>query len=105
MSTNVTRSKEYKQQIMDLIYKDKISAVIISERFSIPESTVYCWCKQYETYGEEAFVGSGKQRTADAELSKLKRENEKLKMQVEILKKVAAYQAKIDAEKKSTLYK
>jgi hypothetical protein len=46
--------------------------------------------------GDEAFVGSGKHRTADAELSKLKRENEKLKMQVEILKKVAAYQAKIE---------
>ena len=100
MSKHVTRNKEYKQQIMDLIYKDKIPVTIICERFSIPESTVYCWCKQYETYGEESFVGSGKQRTFDAELRKLKRENEKLKMQVEILKKVAAYRAKIDAEKK-----
>jgi len=105
MSKNVTRSKEYKQQIMDLIYRDKISVAIVSERFNIPEPTVYSWCKQYETYGEEAFVGSGKQRTSDAELRKLKRENEKLKMQVEILKKVAAYQAKIDVEKRSASYK
>ncbi|WP_278244754.1 hypothetical protein [Ruminococcus sp. NK3A76] len=42
----------------------------------------------------------GKQRPQDAELRRLKKENEKLRMQVEILKKVAAYQAEQESKKR-----
>lgn len=101
MGKITTYSKETKKQIMELVYKDKIPVLTISERFSIPKYTIYGWMKRYEKYGEaEAFVGSGKQRSFDAEMTKLRRENSQLKMQIEILKKVAAYQAKLDAEKK-----
>jgi len=92
-------SREFKFQIMELHYKDNVSVKMLSEKFGIHHNTIYGWRNEYEKYGEEAFVGSGRQRPADAELRKLKKENEYLRMQVELLKKVAAYQAKKESEK------
>jgi len=79
---------------MELHEKEKISIKTIAEKFGIAEPTLYGWRAQYRKYGKDAFVGCGKQRPEDAELRKLKRENEQLKMENELLKKVAAYQAK-----------
>ena len=50
------------------------------------------------TYGDDAFVGKGHQHKEDAELKKLLKENERLKMENEILKKAAAYFAKHPAD-------
>lgn len=100
MGTHGENSKEFKFKIMELHTKENIPIKILSEKFGIPIHTLYGWRNQYRLYGDEAFVGCGRQRPADAELRKLKKENEELKMQVEILKKVAAYQAQKKAEKK-----
>lgn len=100
MGTHGESSKAFKMEIMDLHLKDGISIKVLSERFGISASTIYCWRDQYRKYGEEAFVGCGHQRPGDAELRKLRKENEELKMQVEILKKVAAYRAQKESGKK-----
>lgn len=100
MGTHGESSKAFKMEIMDLHLKDGISIKVLSERFGISASTIYGWRDQYRKYGEEAFVGCGHQRPGDAELRKLRKENEELKMQVEILKKVAAYQAQKESGKK-----
>ena len=99
MGTHGEESKEYKFRIMELHHKDRIPVKVLSEKFGIPESTIFTWRKQYRKYGEDAFVGCGHQRPEDAELRKLRRENERLKMQVELLKKVAAYQAQKESGK------
>ena len=100
MGTHGESSKAFKLEIMDLHLKDGISIKVLSERFGISASTIYSWRDQYRKYGEEAFVGCGHQRPGDAELRKLRKENEELKMQVEILKKVAAYRAQKESGKK-----
>lgn len=100
MGTHGESSKAFKMEIMDLHLKDGISIKVLSERFGISASTIYSWRGQYRKYGEEAFVGCGHQRPGDAELRKLRKENEELKMQVEILKKVAAYRAQKESGKK-----
>lgn len=100
MGTHGESSKAFKMEIMDLHLKDGISIKVLSERFGISASTIYGWRDQYRKYGEEAFVGCGHQRPGDAELRKLQKENEELKMQVEILKKVAAYRAQKESGKK-----
>lgn len=99
MGTHGEESKEFKFQLMELHQKDGVSIKILSEKFGIPEHTIYGWRAQYRKYGKDAFVGCGRQRTEDAELRKLKKENERLKMQVELLKKVAAYQAQKESVK------
>ena len=100
MGTHGESSKAFKMEIMDLHLKDGISIKVLSERFGISASTIYGWRDQYRKYGEEAFVGCGHQRPGDAELRKLRKENEELKMQVEIPKKVAAYRAQKESGKK-----
>ena len=100
MGTHGESSKAFKKEIMGLHLKDGISIKVLSERFGISASTIYGWRDQYRKYGEEAFVGCGHQRPGDAELRKLRKENEELKMQVEILKKVAAYRAQKESGKK-----
>lgn len=100
MKTHGEKNREFKFQIMELHNEKGISIKVLSEKFGIPKQTIYSWREQYRKYGKDAFVGCGKQRPEDAELRKLKRENENLRMQVEILKKVAAYQAEQEGEKK-----
>lgn len=100
MKTYGAKSRDFKFQIMELHYEKGVSIKVLSEKFGIPIHTIYSWRNQYRKYGKDAFVGCGRQRPEDAELRKLKKENEELRMQVEILKKVAAYQAEKEAEKK-----
>ncbi len=87
-------SKEFKVQACELVVKDHIKVSVVAERFGIHVVMLHRWVSEYETYGEEAFVGKGNQRSGDAELRKLRKENERLKMENEILKKAAAYFAK-----------
>lgn len=100
MNTHGEKSKEFKFKIMELHYEQEVPIKILSEKFGIPEATIYGWRKQYMKYGKDAFVGCGRQRPADAELRKIKKELEYLRMENEILKKVAAYQAQQEAKKK-----
>lgn len=100
MGTHGESSKAFKMEIMELHLKDNISIKVLSERFGISASTIYSWRDQYRKYGADAFVGCGHQRPEDAELRKLRKENEELKMQVEILKKVAAYRAQKESGKR-----
>ena len=87
-------SKEFKEEACKLVVKDKIPAKEVAAKFGINPTMIYNWISAYETYGDEAFVGSGNQRTTEAALKKLQKENEMLRMENEILKKAAAYFAK-----------
>ena len=89
-----TFSKEFKIKACELVTKDGIKHSVVAEKMGIHHVMLYRWIEEYETHGEEAFVGKGHQRPADAELRKLRKENERLRMENEILKKAAAYFAK-----------
>lgn len=89
-----TYSKEFKEKACELVIKDGIKVAVVAEKFGIHPVMLHRWIEEYRTYGEEAFVGKGNQRSADAELKKLRKENERLKMENEILKKAAAYFAR-----------
>jgi len=91
-------SKEFKTKACELVLKDGIKPKVVAEKMGINHIMLYRWIDEYETHGEEAFVGSGNQRSEDAELRKLRKENERLKMENEILKKAAAYFAKHPAD-------
>ena len=97
-TTKRTYSKEFKVRACELVIKDGIKHAVVAEKMGINKIMLYRWIDEYETYGEEAFVGAGHQRTEDAELRKLRKENERLQMENEILKKAAAYFAKHPAD-------
>ena len=89
-----TYSKDFKVQTCELVLKDGIKPSIVAEKMGLHVVMLYRWIAEYQTNGENAFVGKGHQAPADAELRKLRKENERLKMENEILKKAAAYFAK-----------
>ncbi len=93
-----TYSKEFKIKACELVIKDGIKHAIVAEKIGINKVMLYRWIDEYEAFGEEAFVGKGHQRSNDAEIKKLIKENERLKMENEILKKAAAYFAKHPAD-------
>ncbi len=93
-----TFSKEFKVKACELVIKDGIKHAVVADKMGINKIMLYRWIDEYATYGEEAFVGKGKLRAEDAELKKLRKENERLRMENEILKKAAAYLAKHPAD-------
>ena len=93
-----TYSKEFKVKACELVKKDGIKHAVVAEKLGIHHVMLYRWIDEYETYGEEAFVGKGRLRGEDAELKRLRKENDRLKMENEILKKAAAYFAKHPAD-------
>ena len=93
-----TYTREFKIKACDLVLKDGIKHSIVAEKLGINVVMLYRWIDEYETYGEHAFVGKGHLRPEDAELKRLRRENDELKLENEILKKAAAYFAKHPAD-------
>ena len=92
-------TKELKEQACRMVLESKMPVRIVAERFNVGLQLLYRWIGQYETYGDEAFIGSGKLRSEDAKLKKLQKENEYLRLENEILKKLKAYYAEQEANK------
>ena len=59
----------------------------IANDLGIADSTLHHWCKQFGEQGEHGFVGSGHQLPQEEELRQLKRENELLRQERDVLKK------------------
>ena len=89
-----TYSKEFKIKACELVIKDNIAVAVVAEKFGINHIMLHRWISEYRELGNDAFVGKGHQNPADLELRRLRKENERLKMENEILKKAAAYVAK-----------
>lgn len=92
-------SKGFKISVCELVLKEVLKPQIVAEKMGLNVVMLYRWMSEYQQNGDQAFMGSGHQAPADAELRKLKRENERLRQENEILKKAAAYFAKHPAEK------
>ena len=96
MKRNYT--KDFKIKACELVLTDGIKIAVVAEKLGIHPNMLYRWVDEYRTQGNDAFVGKGHQKPADAELRKLRKENEQLRMENEILKKAAAYFAKHPAD-------
>ena len=93
-----TYTREFKIKACELVIKEGIKHAVVAEKLGINKVMLYRWIEEYETYGDEAFVGKGNQRSEDRELRMLRKENERLRMENEILKKAVAYFARHPAD-------
>ena len=90
-----TFTKEFKLEAVRLMKESDRPALEIALELGVRRNQLYKWAEQLEEKGEAAFKGKGRPKKEDqSELSTLKQENEKLREEVEILKKAAAYFAK-----------
>lgn len=90
-----TYTKEFKIEAVKLMKSSDRPSSEIAMELGIRRNQLYKWAEQLEAKGDEAFQGKGRPKKEDQnELTTLKQENERLREEVEILKKAAAYFAK-----------
>ena len=94
MKKQTTYTKEFKIQACQLVTEAGLKYSAVAEEMGINPTMLYRWVEEYRAQGEGAFVGKGNPKPADAELRRLRRENERLRQENEILKKAQAYFAK-----------
>lgn len=83
-------TREFKQEAVRLAKTSDKSIVQIEQDLGISQGMLNKWKRKLEQEGKEAFRGQG-QRTAEAEeMQQLRRENELLRQERDILKKALA---------------
>ena len=88
-------TKEFKLEAIRLMERSDQPVTQVARELGIRVNQLYKWKQQLTTKQGDAFPGQGKQLGSDAELTRLKRENARLREENEILKKAAAYFAKV----------
>jgi len=82
-----TFTRECKQEAVQLVRSNIKSQAQIARDLGIADSTLHHWCQQFAEQGEQAFPGSGHQTPQEEEIRHLKRENDLLRQERDLLKK------------------
>jgi|TARA_B110000914_G_C15392780_1_gene413322 transposase len=95
MTKRNTYTKEFKLEAVRLLESGDKSGADIARELGIRRNMLYKWQEQLSDKGGNAFRGPGRKPiNKDDQVVQLERENQKLKEEVEILKKAAAYFAR-----------
>ncbi len=86
MAARKSYNKAFKEEAIRLTERSGVTQV--ASDLGIHPNMIYVWKKQLSKNADKAFPGNG--NPTDLELSQLKKENARLKLQVEILKKAAS---------------
>ena len=90
-----TFTREFKIEAVRLMRESGRPTSAIAMELGIRRNQLYKWAEQLEAKDSEAFKGRGRpKRENQSDLSKLKQENNRLREEVAILKKAAAYFAR-----------
>ena len=90
-------TREFKIETVRLATGPDANAAEVARDMGIHPNTLYKWIQEFSAKPEEAFPGKGHMASSDAEtIRQLKRENERLRMEREILKKAMAIFSKED---------
>ena len=82
--------REFKLEAIRMATEDGLQAKEVERRLGIGEGMISRWKRQLREQGEEAFPGTGHLTATEAQLRDLQRENERLRRERELLKKVVA---------------
>ena len=81
---------EFKRQAVRLVLEDAKSCRSVERDLGLGEGLVYKWVHDAKSDPEHCFPGKGHLRPSDAEFRNLTRENDLLRHERDILKKVVA---------------
>jgi transposase len=79
--------KEFKVNTVKLILNKEKKIAELARELKISENTLHSWKVQYMRDSADAFPGKGHQTPVEEELTRLRRENQVLKEERDILKK------------------
>jgi len=87
-------SREFKVEAVKLVRERGVTMAQAARDLDLSVTVLRKWVRQFVADPTDAFPGQGQQKPADAELTQLRREVARLKMERDILRKAAAYFAK-----------
>lgn len=89
-TTRRTYSKEFKEEALTLLRTSGKTMHAVEEELGLSHGLLKQWKRRADQDGERAFPGHGNLKADDAELRQLRRENEILRQERDILKKAMA---------------
>ena len=84
-------SKQFKIDAVKLVTEQGYNVSEAARNLGIHHTSLRHWKKQFETDGNQSFSGKGNMNSEEKELYRLRKENKRLRMEREILKKAAAF--------------
>jgi len=84
-------SKQFKIDAVKLVTEQGYKVSEAARNLGNHHSSLRRWKKQFETDGNQAFPGKGHMIPEKEELYRLRKENQRLRMEREILKKATAF--------------
>ena len=87
-------SKQFKLDAVKLVTEQGFNVSEAARNLGIHHSSLRRWKRQLESDGSQAFPGKGNMSPEKKELDRLRKENKRLRMERDILKKATAFFAK-----------
>jgi transposase len=87
-------SKQFKIDAVQLVTEQGFGVSEAARNLGIHHSSLRRWKRQLESDGNQAFPGKGNLSADKDELNRLRKENKRLRMERDILKKATAFFAK-----------
>jgi len=87
-------TEEFKQDAVKLVVEQQYSCLEAGRRLGVAVSNMTRWVRQYHQDQQDLDKGGITRKEPEAEHRWLKKENRRLEMKLEILKKAAAFFAK-----------
>ena len=84
-------SREFKVEAVRLVRERGVTVAQAARDLGLNQTLLRRWVQQFVADPTQAFPGQGQQKPEDVEITRLKREVARLKMERDILKKAAAY--------------
>jgi transposase len=94
ITTREKFTKEFKADAVNLVIEQGYKSSEVGRRLGVGSSNVSRWVREFKSEQEEVSEGGVSRRELETELRKLRKENKRLQMEREILKKAAAFFAK-----------
>lgn len=90
----VKYTKEFKQDAVNLAIEQGYSASEVGRRLGISQTNVSRWVREYRRDQQDLAEGGVTRKELETEIRRLRKENQRLQMEREILKKATAFFAK-----------
>ena len=94
MTKRRTFTRQFKIDAVKLVTEQSYNLSEAGRNLGIDPSILRRWKMQFETEGMDAFPGKGHMTSEKEELARLRKENKRLRMERDILKKATAFFAK-----------
>lgn len=93
MGQKKSYTKEFKQEAVKLVLEQGMKVGKVAEDLGVAHSSVGKWVREFQENGNSAFPGKGRLMPQDEELRRLRKDNHRLQVERDILKKTIGYLA------------